>query len=64
MKHGIIAGEMEATALYSVAAEYKRKALTIIQISGGPFVSGELTAKQREKGLDNMIKVALDTLTK
>ena len=64
MKHGIIAGEMEATALYSVAAEYKRKALTIIQISGGPFVSGELTAEQREKGLDNMIKVALDTLTK
>ena len=64
MKHGIIAGEMEAAALYSVAAEFKRKALTIIQISGGPFVSGELTAEQREKGLDNMIKVALDTLTK
>lgn len=64
MKHGIIAGEMEAAALYTIAAEYKRKALTIIQISGGPFVSGELTAEQRERGLDNMIKVALETLTK
>lgn len=63
MKHGIIAGEMEAAALYTIAAEYKRKALTIIQISGGPFVSGELTAEQRERGLDNMIKVALKTLT-
>lgn len=64
MKHGIIAGEMEAAALYTIVAEYKRKALTIIQISGGPFVSGELTAEQRERGLDNMIKVALETLTK
>lgn len=64
MKHGIIAGEMEASALYSVASEYKAKALTIIQISGGPFVSSELTAEQRQNGLDNMIKVALDTLTK
>ena len=63
MKHGIIAGEMEGAALYTVAAEYKKKALTIVQISGGPFVSSDLSTEQREKGLDNMIKVALKTLT-
>ena len=63
MKHGIISGEMEAAALYSVAAEYKKKALTIIQISGGPFVEDNLSPEQREKGLDNMIEVALHTLT-
>ena len=63
MKHGIVAGEMEAAALYSVASIYKKKALTIIQVSGGPFVSNDLSAEDREKGLDNIIKVALATLT-
>lgn len=63
-EHGIISSEMEGAALYSVAAQYGKKALMIIQIGGGPHLTEEkLTVEQREKGLDNMIRVALHTLS-
>lgn len=62
-EHGIIASEMEGAALYSVAAQYGKQALTMIQISGGPHLMNQkLSAEQREQGLDNMIRVALHTL--
>lgn len=61
--HGIIASEMEGAALYSIAAQFNRQALMIIQIGGGPHLKDKmLTPEQRETGLDNMIKVALHTL--
>ena len=60
---GIIASEMEGAALYTVAAHYRKQALTIMTISGGPHVKEQtLTKEERERGLDNMILVGLKTL--
>ncbi len=60
---GIIASEMEGAALYTVAAQYRRQALTIMTIAGGPYVSEQaVSAEDRERGLDDMILLGLNTL--
>lgn len=62
-EYGIIASEMEGAALYTVAAHYKKRALTMMTISGGPSVEQQdLTQEEREKGLNDMILLGLNTL--
>ena len=63
-EYGIIASEQEAAALYTVAAQHHKKALTLMTISGGPSakLQGPISAEARERGLDNMITLALRTL--
>ena len=60
-KYGVIAGEMEAAALYTIAAKYRCRALTMLSVSDGPFIDRDLTYEEKEKGLKNMFEVALDT---
>lgn len=60
-KMGVLAVEMEAAALYMNAARLGKEALAICTISDH-FITGEVTGSaQRERGLTQMIKVALDT---
>ena len=55
--------EMEGAALYTVAAHYKKQALTVMTVAGGPYVKEQvLSSEEREQGLDNMILVGLKTL--
>ena len=58
---GVLAVEMETAGLYTLAAKYKAKALSILTISDS-LVSPEITsAKEREKTFSEMIELALET---
>jgi purine-nucleoside phosphorylase len=62
-KYGIIGIEMEAAELYTLAAEFKRKALAILTVSNN-FVTGEeTTSQERQESFTNMMKLALETIT-
>ena len=63
-KYGILGIDMEATALYSIAAKYSVNALTILTVSD-QIVRGEATtSEERETGFSKMIEIALETVTK
>lgn len=63
-KLGVLAVEMESYALYEIAVEYHKRALTLLSISDS-FLSPEvLTAEERQTSLKDMIKVALATAEK
>ena len=58
---GILAVEMETAGLYTLAAKYRAKALSILTISDS-LVSPEITsAEEREKTFSEMIELALET---
>ena len=58
---GILAVEMETAGLYTLAAKYRAKALSILTISDS-LVSQEITsAEEREKTFSEMIELALET---
>lgn len=60
--YGILATEMEAAGLYTVAAECNAGALAINTVSDH-LLSGEaLTAEERQRGFDRMITLALRML--
>lgn len=56
---GCLAVEMETYALYCLAAQYHKEALTILTISDSFITSEETTSEQRRTGFTNMMKVAL-----
>ena len=58
---GVLAVEMETAGLYTLAAKYRAKALSILTISDS-LVSPEITsAEEREKTFSEMIELALET---
>ncbi len=62
-EYGVIASEQEAAALYALASQFRVKALTIMNIANN-FANPDqkpLTQEERERELDNMIKLALET---
>jgi purine-nucleoside phosphorylase len=53
---------METAALYTIAARYRARALTILTVSDH-LKSGEHTsAEEREQTFSQMVEVALDTI--
>ncbi len=65
-EYGVIAGEMEAAGLYTVAAHYGKQALCLITIvvelaNHTNVAGGSVSPEQREKGLNDMIRLALET---
>jgi len=57
----VLAVEMETAGLYTLAAKYRAKALSILTISDS-LVSPEITsAEEREKTFSEMIELALET---
>ncbi|MBO4990278.1 MAG: purine-nucleoside phosphorylase [Clostridia bacterium] len=59
-KMGVLAVEMETAALYLNAARAGKRALSILTVSDS-LVSGEETsARERERGFETMIKLALE----
>jgi purine-nucleoside phosphorylase len=61
-KFGCLAVEMEAAALYTLAAKFGVDALGIMTVSDH-LVTGEVTtAEERQKTFTNMIEVALETV--
>lgn len=58
-EYGVLCVEMETAGIYSIAAKYKVKALSILTISDS-LVNEELTtAKERETSFSKMIEIAL-----
>jgi purine-nucleoside phosphorylase len=62
VEHGALAIEMEASALYTLAARHRRRALAICTVSDH-LVSGEETsAQEREQTFGSMVEVALQAM--
>jgi len=57
--HGVLALEMEASALYTLAASYGRKALAICTVSDHVVTGEETTSAEREQTFGAMVDIAL-----
>jgi len=60
VEHGVLAVEMEASALYTLAARYGRRALTICTVSDQVVTGEETTAEERERSFGTMVEIALE----
>lgn len=59
---GALGIEMESAELFTLAAQYKRKALSIFTVSNQILTGEESTAEERQLTFNNMIKLALETV--
>jgi purine-nucleoside phosphorylase len=59
-KYQILAIEMETAALYTLAAKFDRKALSVLTVSDHILTGEETTAEERQTTFNDMIVVALD----
>ncbi|MBS4199426.1 purine-nucleoside phosphorylase [Bacillus sp. FJAT-49732] len=63
-QYGILALEMETSALYTLAAKFGRKALSVLTVSDH-ILTGEVTsAEERQTTFNEMIEVALEAAIK
>lgn len=58
--YGVPAVEMEAAALYTIAARFRRKALAILTVSNHLLTGEELSATERQQSFTDMVKIALE----
>lgn len=59
-KYGVLCVEMETAGLYTVAAKYKVKALSLLTISDSLVTRERMESKARETAFKDMISIALD----
>jgi len=59
-KYGVLAVEMETAALYTLAAEFGVKALTILTVSDNLITDEHISVEERQKKFNEMIKIALE----
>ena len=57
--YGVLAVEMEAAALYTLAAKYGRRALAICTVSDHIVTGEETTSQEREQTFGAMVEIAL-----
>jgi purine-nucleoside phosphorylase len=62
VEYGVVAVEMEANALYTLAAKHSRQALCICTVSDHIVTGAEATSHEREQTFGDMVKVALEAL--
>ena len=60
MAHGVLGVEMEAAALYTLAARFGVKALTICTMTDCLITKQEISAEERQSSLSEMVTLALD----
>ena len=60
VKYGILVVEMEAAALYTLAARFDVDALAILTVSDARAKGERATAEQREKSFTQMVEIALE----
>ena len=58
-KLGILALEMETSQLYTLAAKFRRQALSIVTVSDMMDGSGHTSSEERETGFRAMVEIAL-----
>ncbi len=61
--YNILAVEMEAAELYTLAAKYKAQALCVLTVSDSLVTQEETSAEERERTFGDMITLVLDTVT-
>ncbi|GAB3656912.1 purine-nucleoside phosphorylase [Glycomyces tarimensis] len=60
--YGILAIEMEAAAIYTIAAKFKARALAVCTISDHILKGTALPAEERQESFSEMVEVALDAV--
>ena len=58
--YGVLAVEMESAALYTIAARFRARALTVLTVSDHILTGEHLPALDREQTFGQMVEVALD----
>jgi purine-nucleoside phosphorylase len=62
-EYGVLAVEMESAALYTIAARYKVRALTLLTVSDHIKTGEHAPAQERQETFGQMVEVALETIT-
>ncbi|MFQ6547380.1 purine-nucleoside phosphorylase [Aestuariibius sp. 2305UL40-4] len=62
-RHGVLAVEMEAAELYTVAARYGCRALAVLTISDHLLTGEALPSDERERSFGEMVEIALAAAT-
>jgi purine-nucleoside phosphorylase len=60
-KYGVLAVEMETTALYTLAAKHGANALSILTVSDHLITGETTTAQERQTTFQGMMEIALET---
>jgi purine-nucleoside phosphorylase len=58
-EYGVVAVEMECSALYTLAAKYGRQALTICTVSDHVLTGEETSSEERQRTFADMVDIAL-----
>jgi len=57
---GVMVVEMESAALYTLAAKYRRKALTLLTVSDSLLTGEKCSAEERQHSFTEMMEIALE----
>ncbi len=61
-EYGVLGAEMESAELFTLAAKFRRKALSIFTVSNQILTGEETTAEERQTSFKNMMILALETI--
>ena len=61
--YGVLAVEMESAAIYTIAARFRARALTILTVSDHIVRGERMDAHRREQGFGEMVQIGLDAGT-
>ncbi|SCL39717.1 purine-nucleoside phosphorylase [Micromonospora pallida] len=60
--YGVLAVEMESAALYTIAARFRARALTVLTVSDHIKTGEKTSSADREQTFSQMVEIALDTI--
>ncbi|WP_193107233.1 purine-nucleoside phosphorylase [Brachybacterium sp. FME24] len=63
-EYGVLGVEMEAAALYTLAAQFSRRALAVCTVSDHLVTGEETSAHERQETFEDMIVVALESIVR
>jgi purine-nucleoside phosphorylase len=59
--YGVLAVEMESAAIYTIAARFRARALTILTVSDHIKTGARMESARREQGFGDMVQLGLET---
>ena len=62
--YGVLGVEMEAAALYTLAAQFGRRALALCTVSDHLVTGEETSAQERQETFEDMVVMALETIVR
>lgn len=60
--YGVLAVEMESAALFTIAARFRCRAMTLLTVSDQIKTGERATTEERERTFGQMVEIALDTI--